>query len=266
MSAPRCLTIAGSDPSGGAGLQADLKTFHAHQGYGMAVVTALTAQNTRSVRAVHAPPAEFVTAQLAAVMEDCPPHGVKTGMLYSAEIVLAVAAELTAHPRAPLVVDPVMVATSGDRLLEADAEQAVRERLLGLATLVTPNRAEAGVLSGVDVVDDDTAVAAAERILSLGCAAVLVTGGDAGGSESVDLLVTTNGGCERLTARRVDCGPGHGTGCTLSAAIAARLAHGAQLREAVVGAKDFVSRALAAAVAVGAGAVPANHLTPGFTS
>ena len=188
-SPPRVLTIAGSDPSGGAGIQADLKTFAAFGCYGMAALTALTAQNTVGVRAVHVPPASFVAEQVRAVFDDCAPRAVKTGMLFSTEIVAAVCGAL--GPGA-LVVDPVMVATSGDRLLEPSAEAAIVERLLPRATVVTPNAAEAEVLSGEDVSDDEGALRAARRILELGAHAVLVKGGHR------DAAATT---------ARVSCGP-----------------------------------------------------------
>jgi hydroxymethylpyrimidine/phosphomethylpyrimidine kinase len=259
VSTPRLLTIAGSDPSGGAGLQADLKTFHAYGGYGMAVVTALTAQNTVGVRGVHAPPASFVADQLEAVLDDCPPAAVKTGMLFSAEIVTAVADVLAARSAAPLVVDPVMVATSGDPLLQQDAVDAVRERLLPLAAVVTPNIPEAELLAGTTIVDREAAQEAAEALLGTGAGAVLVKGGH-GREDSVhDVLCAPGAQPKWLSGPRfpVDA---HGTGCTLSAAIAAGLGWGRELHEAVGDAWTFVHEGLRLAVPVGAGAVPLNHL------
>ncbi len=260
MTPPRVLTIAGSDPSGGAGLQADLKTFAAHGVYGMAVITALTAQSTVGVAAVHAPPAAFVAAQIDAVLEDCPPRSIKTGMLFDAEVVKAVAERLGRVPALDLVVDPVLVSTSGDRLLTADAEAALVERLVPLATLLTPNATEASVLTGVDVTDVESAEAAARALTARGARAVLVKGGHVPGDHAVDVLVDGDGAATRLSLPRLAIAPPHGAGCTLSAAIAAQLALGRPLHEAVRRAKAWVHAGLAASFSVGAGGVPVNHL------
>jgi hydroxymethylpyrimidine kinase/phosphomethylpyrimidine kinase len=260
MALPRVLTIAGSDPSGGAGLQADLKTFHAHGVYGMAVVTALTAQNTRGVRAVHAPPASFLDAQLAAIAEDCPPAATKTGMLFSVEIVEVVAEWARRGDLGRLVVDPVMVATSGDRLLRADAEDAVRSLLLPLAEVVTPNVAELAVLTQ-DVPVDAALEDRAARLLADGVRAVVAKGGHgADPGIVVDSLLRADAEPVCWKRARVPIGKSHGTGCTLSAALAARLAQGAALADAVGDAGAFVHSGLVQAFPVGSGAVPVNHL------
>jgi hydroxymethylpyrimidine/phosphomethylpyrimidine kinase len=252
------LTIAGSDPSGGAGIQADLKTFAAFGVYGMAVITALTAQNTRGVRAIHCPPVPFVAEELSAVFDDIRVDGVKTGMLPNSAVIRAVAACLAERIAVPLVVDPVMVATSGDRLIEDDAVEALRHHLFPLAALVTPNIEEAAVLAGHPVADLPAARSAARGLLREGPRAVLVKGLP-DGPDLVDLLVFADGErAYRHPALRV--GPTHGTGCTLSAAIAASLARGDDLPLAVERAVDYVSRAIREARPVGSGGLPLNHL------
>jgi hydroxymethylpyrimidine kinase/phosphomethylpyrimidine kinase len=259
MRPPRVLTIAGSDPSGGAGLQADLKTFHAHGCYGMAVVTALTAQNTVGVRGVHAPPASFVDEQIAAVVEDCGPVATKTGMLFSSAIIEVVARWAERGALGRLVVDPVMVATSGDRLLRSDAEAALRERLLPFAEVVTPNRPEAAVLLETRESDIGDVVNAAAAVTERFGVSALVKGGHVAGDSVRDALSLSGGESDRWVRPRVDVAEAHGTGCTLSAAIAARLARGQTLVAAVAGAGDYVHRALRSAYPVGAGAVPVDH-------
>jgi len=255
------LTIAGSDSGGGAGIQADLKTFSALEVYGTSVVAALTAQNTREVRAVHDVPAEFVTAQMDAVFDDIRIDAVKIGMLSRREIIEAVARNLERRRAPHVVLDPVMVAKSGDRLLHDDAVEALRERLLPLATVITPNLPEAGVLLGERADLDDTDMdSACERLLGLGPQWVLLKGGHLSGPESIDVLAAP-GGAERFRAPRVPSRHTHGTGCTLSSAIAAYLARGVPVPEAVRRAKDYVSAALGAAEAldVGGGHGPVHH-------
>ncbi|HEX9668780.1 MAG TPA: bifunctional hydroxymethylpyrimidine kinase/phosphomethylpyrimidine kinase [Thermoanaerobaculia bacterium] len=262
---PRLLTIAGSDSGGGAGIQADLKTFAAHGAYGMSAVTALTAQNTRGVRAVHAAPPELVAAQIDAVFEDLGVDAVKIGMLADAAIVRAVAARLRAHlgpgprPRPPVVLDPVMVAKSGDPLLADDAVAAIVEELLPLATLVTPNLPELERLAGRQVGEGEAERLAAARALAAGGPAVLAKGGHVAGEEVVDLLVD---GAEvhRFAHPRVATTSDHGTGCTLSSAIAARLGAGEPLAEAVRGGIEYLQGALAAAYPLGGGRGPVDHL------
>jgi hydroxymethylpyrimidine/phosphomethylpyrimidine kinase len=259
---PIALTIAGSDSSGGAGIQADLKTFSAFGVYGASVITALTAQNTRGVAAVEPVAAPFVVAQIEAVLADLDVGAVKTGMLADADIVTAVARCLRRAGRKPLVVDPVMVATSGDVLLAPEAVEAVRLELVPLATLITPNLPEAAsLLDASPAADEAEAVAQAKALRFLGCDAVLLKGGHAEGDTAVDYLCDA-AGIERFVRPRLDTPHTHGTGCTLSAAIAALLAQGAGLREAVGRAKSFVWQALEAgrALGVGGGRGPVDHL------
>ena len=256
------LTIAGSDSSGGAGIQADLKTFSAFGVYGAAVITALTAQNTRGVKGVEPVAASFVFAQIEAVLSDLAVGAVKTGMLANADIVEAVARILRAAPAPPLVVDPVMVATSGDVLLAPDAVEAVKRDLLPIAALVTPNLAEAAWLLGGKMAATETEAAEQARsLLALGCKAVLVKGGHGVGETAVDILCD-GAGIERYEHPRVDTPHTHGTGCTLSAAIAALMAQGVDLREAVGRAKTFVWQALLHGrdLRVGKGRGPVDHL------
>lgn len=256
MTVPIALTIAGSDPSGGAGIQADLKTFAAFEVYGAAVLTCVTAQNTTGVRATGELPAALVAAQLDAVLDDLAIGALKTGMLGRAEIV-AVVAQRCARLDAPIVVDPVMVATSGDLLLSDDGVAALRDLLLPLSRLVTPNLAEAAVLAGRRVETVADMRDAARAIRDLGPQAVLVKGGHLAGA-ACDVLLD---GAElhELRAERLATGPMHGSGCTLSAAIAAELARGSDLLAAVRCAKAFVHAAIAAAPVVGHGARPLDH-------
>src|SRR6185436_10404104 len=224
---PRLLTIAGSDSGGGAGIQADLKTFAAHGVYGMSVITALTAQNTREVRAVHAAPPDFVAAQIDAVFEDIGVDAVKIGMLADAGLVRAVAGRLRSHlqeTRLPIVLDPVMIAKSGAPLLADDAVAALAEELIPLATLVTPNLPELERLTGLPVASEEERRRAAEALASFadGGPAVLGKGGHAEGPEVVDLLLA-EGRWHRFVHPRIETTATHGTGCTLSSAIAARL-------------------------------------------
>lgn len=253
---PRALTIAGSDSGAGAGIQADLKTFAAHGVYGTSVVAALTAQNTRGVQAVLAVPSGFVRAQLDAVLDDIGADAVKTGMLLDAATVETVAVALAAR-RIPLVVDPVMAAKGGTMLLRRAAFGALRARLLPLATIVTPNRDEAAALAGFAVRGRDDMERAARAILALGPRAVVVTGGDVRG-DACDLLLT-RGGSRWLRARRVPGPPPHGTGCTFSAAIAAELATGAAVADAVVRAKRYTTACIRRARRIGAGHPLLDH-------
>lgn len=257
---PIVISVAGSDPSGGAGIQADLKTFSALGAYGGAVLTALTAQNTRGVTGVLRVPAAFVRDQLESVLDDLDVAAVKIGMLGSVEVVETVADVLAHAGVRALVLDPVMVATSGDRLVDADTVAAIRRLLLPLAHVVTPNLPEAAALLEQDTVREADMEWAGERLRDLGPAAVLVKGGHLDGSESPDVLVDADG-CLRLVAPRVRTRNTHGTGCTLSSAIAVGLARGLGLRDAVRAAKDYLTAALAAAdtLAVGTGNGPVHH-------
>jgi hydroxymethylpyrimidine/phosphomethylpyrimidine kinase len=253
------LTIAGSDSGGGAGIQADLKTFAAFGVFGTSVITALTAQNTLGVRAVAVVQPAFVRAQLNAISEDFAVAGAKTGMLARQPIIETVATHLRTHRLRNLVVDPVMVAASGDVLLAPDAVAAMRELMLPLAALLTPNVHEAEILSGITINDVATMHLAARKIVDMGARAVLVKGGRLNGPTSIDVLCH-GGAIREFSAPRVAVNRAHGTGCTLSAAIAAALALGMQLENAIQTAKLYVTRALAAAERVGHGAAPLNHL------
>jgi hydroxymethylpyrimidine/phosphomethylpyrimidine kinase len=258
---PNVLTIAGTDPTSGAGIQADLKTFSALRTYGLTVNTALVAQNTQGVRSIHEVPEDFVGAQLDAVFDDVEVHAVKIGMLSRPEVIETVAAGLERHGAERIVVDPVMVAKSGDRLLRADAVSALRRRLLPLATLITPNLPEAGVLLDREPARDEAGmIQMAEALRALGPRAVLVKGGHLAGEESIDVL---DDGAEPLTlaAPRIATDNTHGTGCTLSAAIAALLARGLPLRAAVREAKAYLTEALRTSerLRVGHGHGPVHH-------
>jgi hydroxymethylpyrimidine/phosphomethylpyrimidine kinase len=259
---PIALTIAGSDSSGGAGIQADLKTFSAFGVYGASVLTALTAQNTRGVAAVEAVAGSFVTAQMEAVLSDLEVGAIKTGMLANASIVAAVAERLRVEVGRPIVVDPVMVATSGETLLNPDAIDLLRRQLFPIAFLITPNLPEAARLLGaVEAVDEAEVVAQAMALMKFGCGAVLLKGGHGRGAEAVDILCDATG-IERFVRPKLDAQNTHGTGCTLSAAIAALLAKGVALREAVARAKAFVWQALLEGrkLRVGHGRGPVDHL------
>jgi hydroxymethylpyrimidine/phosphomethylpyrimidine kinase len=256
---PRALTIAGSDSGGGAGIQADLKTFAAFGVYGASAITAITAQNTIGVRAIHDVPAAVVAAQIDAVLDDIGADAAKTGMLSSPEIIETVADRLRAHAVVALVVDPVMVSKSGDRLLREDAVRALRELLLPLAAVVTPNAPEATVLSGIDVVDAASAREAARLIHDLGPALVVVKGGHLEGDTSDD-VVFDGRTFDTLSGRRVVTRHTHGTGCTFSAAIAACLARGLSPLEAVREARAYLQGAIEHAEPLGGGHGPVNHL------
>lgn len=260
---PRLLTIAGSDSGGGAGIQADLKTFAAHGAYGMSVLAALTAQNTREVRAVHEVPPEMVAAQIDAVLEDIGADAVKIGMLASAAIIRAVADRLRVHlagTAVPVVLDPVMVAKSGAALLRDDAVEALVSDLLPLCALVTPNLPELERLAGLPVGTEEERRGAAEALAGRG-PAVLAKGGHAEGEEVVDLLLE-GGRFHRFTHPRLHTRSTHGTGCTLSSAIAARLAFGEPLPRAAEGAIQYLQGAMAAAYPLGRGDGhgPVDHL------
>ena len=261
MATPVALTIAGSDSSGGAGIQADLKTFAALGVYGASVITALTAQNTKGVSGIHVVPAAFITAQLDAVLADLDIGAVKIGMVAERSAIEAVAAGLRKWAPKHVVLDPVMVATSGDRLLAADAVDALRTKLIPLAAILTPNLPEAAALLDVPVATSEAEIEGQGRkLLALGCRAVWIKGGHGQGSESIDYLIDANG-VEPLTAPRIATDNTHGTGCSLSSAIAAGLAKGDDLATAIRSAKAFVNAAIAAAdrFAVGHGHGPVHH-------
>jgi hydroxymethylpyrimidine/phosphomethylpyrimidine kinase len=255
------LTIAGSDSGGGAGIQADLKTFHAFGVFGTSAITAITVQNTLGVSAVHAIPVDIVTAQIAAVASDLRPAACKTGMLATRELVEAVAAAITTHALPHYVLDPVMVATSGDRLLDEDAADAVLHELVPLARLVTPNLDEAGILVGFAVADVTGMRRAAHMLVDAGAGAALIKGGHLPDDELVDVLFD---GTEMHEFRRarLHTRNTHGTGCTLSAAITAALAQDFPLITAVELALDYVHRAIAGAPNLGSGNGPLSHFQP----
>jgi len=253
----RALTIAGSDSGGGAGIQADLKTFAALGVYGMSAITAITAQNTCGVSAVQAIDPEVVAAQIRAVVADIGVGAAKTGMLFSVEIIQAVAATVRAVTLRPLVVDPVMVATSGDRLLQRQAEESLVQDIIPLAAIVTPNLAETEVLVGRQVSTLDDMRAAAEQIVAAGARAVLVKGGHAI-ARATDVFYDGTR-LELLQGEVVDTHNTHGTGCTLSAAICAYLARGAALLEAVRRAKTYITGALHHSLSIGQGSGPVGH-------
>jgi hydroxymethylpyrimidine/phosphomethylpyrimidine kinase len=255
------VTIAGSDSSGGAGIQADLKTFAALGVYGASVLTALTAQNTRGVTAIHDVPADFITAQIDAVFSDLDVAAVKIGMLSQVAAIEAVAQGLARYKTKNIVLDPVMIATSGDRLLAANAVAALRTQLIPRALVVTPNLPEAAALTGASIARNEREMEVqAREILALGARNVLIKGGHGDGAESVDLLVG-EGDVIRLSARRIATKNTHGTGCTLSSAIAARLAKGSDLAAAAHDAKAYVTTAIAMTdqLDVGHGSGPLHH-------
>jgi hydroxymethylpyrimidine/phosphomethylpyrimidine kinase len=261
MTTPVALTIAGSDSSGGAGIQADLKTFAALGVYGASVVTALTAQNTSGVTGIHLVPADFVTAQIDAVFSDLDVKAVKIGMVAQLATIDAIVAGLTRWSPKHIVLDPVMVATSGDRLLATDAVEALRTKLLPRVSLITPNLPEAAALLDEPVAVTETAIESqGKRLLALGCHAVLIKGGHGQGTESIDYLVSGNG-IVALAAPRIPTKNTHGTGCSLSSAIAAGLAKGEDIETAVHKAKAWVSAAIAAAdrLGIGQGNGPIHH-------
>ena len=252
------LTIAGSDSGGGAGIQADLKTFHQFGVFGTSVLVAITAQNTLGVTAVHAIPTQTVAAQIDAVAADLPPDAFKTGMLATAELVEVVAAAVQQHGFENYVLDPVMVATSGDRLLDRDAERTVRDLLLPLATVVTPNLDEAGILTRSTVDSVVSMEEAGRALVGLGAESALIKGGHLADDVLIDVLVTADR-IQRFEHTRIRTTSTHGTGCTLSSGIAAGLALAKELPAAVADALDFVHRAIAAAPGLGAGHGPLNH-------
>jgi hydroxymethylpyrimidine/phosphomethylpyrimidine kinase len=256
---PVALTIAGSDSGGGAGIQADLKSFHAFGVFGTSALTAVTVQNTRGVSGVHPIPVDVVRAQIRAVAEDLHPGACKSGMLATADLVRAVAESIREHGCAHYVLDPVMVASSGDRLLDEDAERTVADELVPLAALVTPNLDEAAILVGTPVEDLDGMRRAAATLVEMGARAALLKGGHLQSAELVDVLFDGRDWHE-WRRPKLDTRNTHGTGCTLSAAVAAGLAHGRPLTRAVEDALGYVSRAMRAAPGLGGGHGPLNHM------
>lgn len=257
----RVLTIAGSDSGGGAGIQADLKTFAALGCYGMTSITALTAQNTQGVQAIHAVPPEFLRAQLQSVLDDIGVDAVKIGMLHTPEVVRTVAWAIEHYGLQRVVLDPVMVATSGDRLIAEETVNVLVRELFPLATVVTPNLDEAALLIGREIAGAQALEDAGRSLLAMGARAALVKGGHLAGDEVVDLLVRPDAASLRLASARIASRNVHGTGCTLSSAIAAHLAQGLALDEAVHRARQYILQAIAqgAGVRTGQGHGPLNH-------
>ncbi|MBU4422941.1 MAG: bifunctional hydroxymethylpyrimidine kinase/phosphomethylpyrimidine kinase [Gammaproteobacteria bacterium] len=257
----RVLSIAGSDSGGGAGIQADLKTISALGCYGMTAITAITAQNTLGVTGIHGVPPDMLRAQIDAVAQDIGVDAVKIGMLASPEVVRVVAQAIRTHRFAHVVLDPVMVATSGDRLIASETVQVLVNELFPLATVVTPNLDEAALLLGREIEGIDDLEAAARDLLALGAPAVLLKGGHLKGERVVDLLAMQTGQRQRLESARIATHNGHGTGCTLSSAIAAFLAQGHALPQAVEKARAYILGAIAAGADVhtGQGHGPLNH-------
>lgn len=254
----KVLTIAGSDSSGGAGVQADLKTMLANGVYGMSAITALTAQNTTGVRMVENVSPEFLAAELDAVFEDIRPDAVKIGMVSSAELIKVIAEKLRSYQAVHIVVDPVMVATSGARLMENAAEQALQEELFPLAEVLTPNLSELSVLTRIPVKNREDMVKAAHMLQQEAGVNVLAKGGHLD-AEASDLLVTSAGEEKWFTTSRIDNPNTHGTGCTLSSAIAANLAKGYDLETSIERAKSYLTGALQAGLNLGRGSGPLNH-------
>ncbi len=259
----RVLSIAGSDSSGGAGIQADIKAVTALGGYASTAITAITVQNTKGVSAVRPVPTDIVAGQIEAVLTDVGADAIKTGMLATAEVIETVIKALDEHgdPIIPLVVDPVMVATSGDRLIDEAAIEAVRDRLLPRATLITPNVPEAEALTGGRIEDMESQQAAAEMLLEMGARAALVKGGHMEGDIIIDVLATRNG-VRLFTRPRIRTRQTHGTGCTLASAIAALLAQGLPMDRAVEEAGDYLHEAIQRAPGFGEGHGPVNHGWP----
>lgn len=256
----RVLIIAGSDSSGGAGIQADIKAVTALGGYAATAITALTVQNTKGVTAVHGAPLEIISGQIAAVLDDIGADAIKTGMLATAEVIDTVAAALdeAGAELIPLIVDPVMVASSGARLIEDSALDALKAKLIRRATLITPNIPEAEALMDIKIEDVDGQREAGEALLKLGARAALIKGGHLDGAQVIDVLVTRNG--MRIFSRpRIRTRHTHGTGCTLASGIAALIAQGAPLEKAVEGAGDYLHEAIRRAPGFGSGAGPVHH-------
>ncbi len=256
MKIPRALTIAGSDSGGGAGIQADLKTFAALGVHGMSAITSITAQNTKTVTLIHDVPVEMIREQIRVVVEDIGVDSVKTGMLHTVEIISAVADELR-NINAPIVVDPVMIAKSGAKLLRDDSINTLIEKLIPLATVVTPNVREAEVLAKMEIKDVNDQMKAAEEIASLGPKAVVVKGGHIEGLEAVDILYY-QGEFRKFVGERLNTKNTHGTGCTFASAIAAQLAKGYNIPEAIQTAKEFVTSAIKYGLNIGGGHGPVN--------
>ncbi len=257
---PRVLTIAGSDSGGGAGIQADIKTMCALNCYGMSAITAITAQNTLGVYAVHPIPAEIVEKQIEVVLSDIGADAIKTGMLWGTEIIVAIHRVLEKYPEPYLVIDPVLVAKSGDVLLKNEAISALIEFLLPRAWIITPNLPELKELTGIEPTDKEAILKAGQWLFDKGAQYVLAKGGHGKGEEIHDYLISNNGNCKIFTSPRINSHNTHGTGCTLSSAIACYLAHGLETELAVEKSIQFVRKAIETAPNLGKGHGPLNHL------
>ncbi len=255
---PRVLTVAGSDSSGGAGIQADIKTITVLGGYASSAVTALTEQNTKGVQEISTVPPAFVAKQMTAVLEDIGADAIKIGMLGAEDVILAVAAVLEKYPDIPVVLDPLIRATSGDKLIGPEGLEALKKHLIPKAELLTPNIPEAETLTGLSITSLEDMKKAAPGLLKLGCRAVLLTGGHLEGEEITDLLLDQKEE-EIFTGKRIKTRHSHGTGCTLSSAIALGLASGAPLKKAVALAREYVLKALVSAPGLGEGQGPLGH-------
>lgn len=258
---PVVLSIAGTDPSGGAGIQADLKTFSALGCYGMSVITALVAQNTQGVRSIHTVPPGFVQDQLNAVLEDIRPDAIKIGMVHTPELAVVIASTLKRYPDIPVVFDPVMIATSGDRLIEEPTVQAIINELFPLTTVITPNMDEASYLINAKIETVEDMADAGGEIMALGCKNVLLKGGHLKSSKLTSMLFDKKGVVETYTSERIETNNIHGSGCTLSSATAAYIARGKGLNKAVAFAQEYINGAIlnGADVAIGHGNGPLNH-------
>lgn len=254
----KVLSIAGSDPSGGAGIQADIKTITAHKHYAMAVIVSLTAQNTTAVSGVLNCSPEFVEAQIDSVLSDITPDAIKLGMLSSADIMRSVAKMLKKYNCTNIILDPVMVATTGGRLMDESALEVYTKELFNLASVVTPNLPEASALSGMEINNMDDMKAAAIKISNYGCKSVLIKGGHLREDAAVDLLYE-NGEFSQFCVPKVDTNNTHGTGCTLSSAIACNIASGLSINQSVKHAKEYVTNALKSGLVIGHGNGPINH-------
>ncbi|WP_086243026.1 bifunctional hydroxymethylpyrimidine kinase/phosphomethylpyrimidine kinase [Campylobacter devanensis] len=254
----KVLSIAGSDPSGGAGIQADIKTITAHKHYAMAVIVSLTAQNTTAVSGVLNCSPEFVEAQIDSVLSDITPDAIKLGMLSNADIMRSVAKMLKKYNCTNIILDPVMVATTGGRLMDESALEVYTKELFNLASVVTPNLPEASALSGMEINNMDDMKAAAIKISNYGCKSVLIKGGHLREDAAVDLLYE-NGEFSQFCVPKVDTNNTHGTGCTLSSAIACNIASGSSINQSVKNAKEYVTNALKSGLVIGHGNGPINH-------
>lgn len=258
---PVVLSIAGSDSGGGAGTQADLKTMSALGCFGATAITAVTVQNTLGVTGIHAIPVEFVKAQIKAVMDDLKPVAIKIGMVHSAELAIGIAEALTAYPNVPVIFDPVMVATSGDRLIAADTVETLKEHLFPIATLITPNLDEAIIIAGMEIKTIGDMKAAAVRIMEYDCNAVLIKGGHLKGPDLFDVYLDKDGNERIYRSTAIDTINTHGTGCSLSSAIASYIALGHDLDTSIANSKNYIQSAIEHGkdVKTGEGHGPLNH-------